>query len=476
MHLPLVGFYLVKNAVERDRLSGVGQIIATTPISKQIYVVGKWLSNLAVLALILSIISAMAIVMQLVRAEDTTIRLGIMITTIWLMGLPVLAISAALAVLFECIPFLRGGFGNVVFFLLWLFALIVMFAGSIDEETGLVQPVADLYGYTRQLADIQQQVLAANPDAQVGSGLVIIEREVESTFTWGGLGWKMDIIRKRMMWTGLALIIALAASIPFDRFDPARSRLRSERTSLWSRIQRRFKAIHWSGILRRDSAETAGVPEVSAGSLTPVAATARRGRFLGVFAAELKLMLKGQSLLWYAGALGLNLACLLNPSDTMQQYLLLAVWLLPLTIWSQMGVREHRFTTEQVVFSVPRSALRQLPAMWLAGVVVAVIAGSGAWLHLVLTGEIVNLLSWFTGALFVPALALAFGAWVGTDRAFEVVYLLWWYIGLMEGVPAFDYAGVTARSQTMGMPFVYLVSTIALLIWALIGRWRQLQL
>jgi hypothetical protein len=302
---------------------------------------------------------------------------------------------------------------------------------------------------------------------------VILEREIESTFVWNGPGWKVGIIVERMMWAGLALIIALVASIPFDRFDPARRRLRPERTGLWSRLQRRLEAIRWSGILRRESAETAGAPEVTAGSLTPVAGSARRGRFRGVFAAELKLMLKGQSLLWYAGALGLNLGCLLNPSDTAQRYLLLGVWLWPVVLWSQMGARERRFNTEQVVFSVPRSALRQLPAMWLTGVVVAVVTGSGAWLYLALKGETVSLLAWFVGALFVPALALTLGVWVGNCRAFEVLYLLWWYIGLMEGVPTFDYAGATARGLTMGMPFVYLGITVALLALAVLGRWRQ---
>jgi hypothetical protein len=63
LHLPLIGFYLVKNAVGRDRQTGVGEIIATTPTSKGVYVLGKWLSNLAVLVLILTVMSAMAVVM-----------------------------------------------------------------------------------------------------------------------------------------------------------------------------------------------------------------------------------------------------------------------------------------------------------------------------------------------------------------------------------------------------------------------------
>jgi hypothetical protein len=467
LHLPLVGFYLVKDAVERDRQTGVGQIIATTPTSKLAYVVGKWLSNLAVLALILSVMTAMAVVMQLLRAEDTTVRLWVMVTTIWLMGLPVLSLAAALAVLFECTPFLRGGFGNVVFFALWLATLIVVLSGSMDEETGLARPTADPYGYTWQLADIQQQVLAADPNARVGSGLVITGPDVEATFAWKGFGWKMGTLAQRMAWAGLALVLALAASIPFDRFDPARRRLRSERAGLQSRLQQRFRAD------RHEPATTAGAT-VAPASLTPLVTPARRGRFLGLFAAELKLMLKGQSLLWIAGALGLNLACLLNPSATVQRYLLLAVWIWPLLVWSPMGVRERRHNTGQMVFSVPRPALRQLPAIWLAGVVVAVVAGSGAWLHLALTGETTSLLAWFVGALFVPALALALGVWVGNSRAFEAVYLLWWYIGLVEGIPAFDYAGATTNGVAKGMPFVYLAITAGLMVLALFGRWRQI--
>lgn len=101
MHLSFAGFYLVKNAVERDRRTGVGQIIATTPMGKPVYVVGKWLSNLAILVLILSVMTVMAGIMQLIRAEDIHLSPGALVSSIWLMGLPVLAMSAAMAVLFE---------------------------------------------------------------------------------------------------------------------------------------------------------------------------------------------------------------------------------------------------------------------------------------------------------------------------------------------------------------------------------------
>ncbi|MBM3134663.1 MAG: hypothetical protein FJZ89_05115, partial [Chloroflexi bacterium] len=41
LFLALAGFYLVKNAVERDLQTGVGQIIATTPLRKPLYTLGK---------------------------------------------------------------------------------------------------------------------------------------------------------------------------------------------------------------------------------------------------------------------------------------------------------------------------------------------------------------------------------------------------------------------------------------------------
>ena len=45
----LIGFYIVKNSVERDRATGVGAILAATPLSKIAYATGKWLSNFTVL-------------------------------------------------------------------------------------------------------------------------------------------------------------------------------------------------------------------------------------------------------------------------------------------------------------------------------------------------------------------------------------------------------------------------------------------
>lgn len=460
LHLPLVGFYLVRNAVARDRQTGVGEILATTPISKPVYVLGKWLSNLGVLVAILAVMTVMAGVMQAVRAEDTAIRLGALLPTIWHMSLPVLAISAALAVLFECTPFLRGGWGNVIFLLLWLSSVAVVVGGSTEAETGLVRPGADLYSFSRPVASIQRQVLAADPKANVSSGLAMIGPDISSTFVWEGLRWKIGIVLERLRWLGLALLLALAAAIPFDRFDPARRRPGGE---------------HAKDDIAQEPAPATHTPRAATTRLTPLSASARRWRFSGVLAAELKLMLKGQGWLWYLGAIGLNLACVLNPWTDIQRYLLLAIWLWPLAIWSQMGARERSFNTEQMVFTATWPALRQPPATWLAGVIVTVVVGSGAWLYLILTGETASVVGWFIGALFVPALALALGVWTGSSRAFEAGYLFLWYLGPFEGIPALDHTGATAAGWERGMPLVYAALSAGLVALAMLGRLRRIR-
>jgi len=477
MHLPLFGFYLVKNALERDRQTGVGQIIATTPISKPVYVVGKWLSNLAVLTLILGVLTVMAVIMQLVRAEDLTINPWALVGPIWLMGLPALAIAAAMAVLFESVSFLRGSLGNVAFLFIWLSMMGRVLSGAFDEATHLAQPTNDLLGFTRAMADIQQQVLALEPDAHMGSGLIVPVGDGEvSTFVWDGIGWSVGSVLGRAMWSGMAVVIPLASAIPFDRFDPARSRQRLKREGLLTRLQKRMGAIRRRDVLRRQCAETRVIQAATAVHLTPLALAPQRGQFLGVLVAELKLMLRGHSLIWYAGTVGLILACLVIPLQYVKQYLLPMVWLWPVLIWSQLGIRERRYNTGQMVFSAPHPVTRQLPATWLAAVFFTVVAGSGACVRLALTGEITGLLAWFVGALFAPALALALGVWVGNSRAFEIVYLLLWYLGVMNQVPAFDYAGVTPAGLAMNIPLVYLGLTAGMVVLAVIGRRRQLQM
>lgn len=351
--LALPGFYLVKNAVERDQQTGVGQIIAATPVSKLFYLLGKMCSNFAVLAVMVGILILVALAMQFIRAEELRLDLWALVSPFLFITLPAMAVVAALAVLFETIGWLRGGFGNVVYFFLWIALL----------------------------------------------SLAIAPTEISNQDT-----------------------------VP--------------------------RHVH----------------------LTPLPSVPKSFHFAEMLFAELRLMLKGVSRWWYLVACGLIVAQLSAPLEATRQWIFPMAWIWPLLMWSAMGTRETRHRTDELIFSAAHALRRQLPATWLAGVIVAMLAGSGVAIRFLISGEWQNFLAWFVGALFIPSLALACGVWSGSSKLFEVIYTLLWYIGPLNRVPALDFMGATNEAIAAGMPVIYFSCTIALLVLAFAGRARQLRL
>ncbi len=116
--LSLIGFYLVKNTLDHDRRSGVGEILAATPISNLAYLLGKAISNFLLLGAILALLALAAAVSQLLKGEDTRVDVVALLAPIVFLTLPALALAAATAVLFEAVPRLRTAptSGNVVYF------------------------------------------------------------------------------------------------------------------------------------------------------------------------------------------------------------------------------------------------------------------------------------------------------------------------------------------------------------------------
>jgi hypothetical protein len=163
--LSLPAFYLVKNAIERDEQTGVGQIIATTPLSKSLYMLGKAFSNFVFLSVMVGVIALFAGAMQLMRAEVFRVDLWALLSPFAFCVLPSMAMIAALAVLFETIPWLRGTCGNVVYFILWL-VLLIFSAANMPSPQRVGDPVNDLWGAQVILSDMIEDTAAAFPDYQ----------------------------------------------------------------------------------------------------------------------------------------------------------------------------------------------------------------------------------------------------------------------------------------------------------------------
>jgi hypothetical protein len=97
--------------------------------------------------------------------------------------------------------------------------------------------------------------------------------------------------------------------------------------------------------------------------------------------------------------------------------------------------------------------------------------GSGAALRFAIDGDTVGILALFSGALFIPSLALACGVWSGTSKLFEILYMVIWYLGPLNNVPGLDFIG----AKTNGHPQFFIPFSMALIAFAVFGRVRQLR-
>ena len=462
--LSLAGFYLVKNCIDRDIQTRVGQILATTTLTKPLYTLGKALSNFAVLAAMVAVMAVVTGAMQFVRQEDVTIHVGQLLAPLVFVALPVMAVVAATAILFEAIPWLRGGFGNVVYFFLWVAALSIRSGGTDNLH---VQS-NDLFGTGVLIPGIAAACEAAFPGSTSGKTSFNLGLNFKdsgqywdlTTFRWDGLHWTREIIVSRLWWLGVGLGLALLAAVFFRRFDPAREGSR--------RAPKVVKQPSQPEVI-----EDRVVPDlVHTATLHPLTKPPRFS-FLFMVLAELRLALHGVSLWWYLVAAGLFAAGLFSPISVSRAFLI-AAWIWPLLIWSAMGTRETRLRTDQLVFSTAHPLRRQLPACWLAGVIIAVVTGGGTGVRLLFAGEQLGLIAWAVGAFFIPTMALALGVWSGSSKLFEVLYLFLWYLGPANHVGPIDFMGAMGPLLPPRTPVFFFAVTAALAVFAIAGRKRQL--
>jgi hypothetical protein len=443
------GFYLVKGSVGRDRETGVGQIMATTPLTRPLYTFGKWFSNFTVLFSLVVILAIVGVGIQLFAGESKELDILTLLAPFFFIALPMLAVTAAVAVLFETVGFLSGGFGNILYF--FMFVMVFPLADSLNKTNPALEPLG--FGLLQQ--SMGAAAKAAFADYNGGFVLGSTDIPIQGIFHWSGVDWTPDILIKRFAIFGIAVLLTLLASIFFDRFDPSRRKP-----------------------MRMKSAASTLKPEVASTSqalpqpvhLTPLAASQNGFAFLRVLISELKLLLKGQRWWWYAGAAGLFIVSLSNTPENVRAFILPITWIWPILIWSGMGNRELTHNTQQMVFSSAAPLMRQLPATWMAGFIVTVLTGSGAALKLLGTGDTVGLLAWFSGAIFIPSLALALGVWSNSHKLFEVLYVTMWYL-MLNKVYAVDYLGANSDGN-LGF---FLPFSIALILAAFIGRARQLR-
>lgn len=444
LFLPVICFYLVKNAVERDRNNGVGELIAATSVSKITYLLGKWLSNLLLLIGISLAMLVATIAVQMWIGEDYSIHPMALLLPQLFFVLPMLAIIAGCALLFEMIPLLRGGLGNMAYFFLWISMIINTATGPAGVGAIMKQ---------MENAILTHDPASAEQGTHVGISIAA-EPVILKTFTWSGLDYNQTLWLAMAATLAIALVIFLLSPLFFDRFaQQTRVANHAPKQGRWSRSVARF-----TGKLNHVSTNLSKHSEV-----------------LTMLRFEFLLLTKGKSSVLYLAMLGLVISQLVVDAELMQNVLVPLSLLLCILIISPLGQREKLHNTQMLVFSCPSSLRKQFPAMLGAALLVLLMSVSGAVLRLVLSMDFMALGILFIGLFFTLALAISCGVLTGTSRTFEILFTFLWYIGPMQHHSYLDFLGTDkAFSLEHHLPIVFLGGSLLLMLTAIMGRKRQL--
>ena len=463
--LSFAGFYVVKNAISRDEATGVGQILAATPLSKVAYTLGKFASNLLVLTALAAILALMAPVMQLLRGESGEVGLAGLFLPFLLFPLPMLAVSAAAAVVFETLRPLRDGFGNVVWFFGWI--------AAVGLATGLSS--FDVLGFGAVSDAMRSDLLAQHPrvaDTSLSMGLTV-QGEPLKTFDFSGLDVTAGLLAGRFALLLLALGLALSAALWFARFDPSREGSAIKGTASGSTIGSAAGLEAGASSAVSDVAPVVSppvAPPVFAGSELPIAQAARGNSFGELVAGELRILLRGVPVWWWIGALGLILAGLLVPQRLVAFPILPLAWVWPVLIWSRLGAQQREHDVHLLVDSGP-DRHRRLVAEWLSGLLLTAFAGLGPLVRMGVAADGAGVAAWFGGLVFIPSLALALGVLGRSNRLFQAVYLMLWYAVVNSTAPLDFMGALRENGHSPGPgPLVVLVVGATLLAVALMTK------
>jgi len=480
MFLSLAGFYLVKNTIGRDRRTGVGQVLAATRLSNRAYLAGKTLSNFLVLVSIMAVMVIAAFAMQWIRAEDRTLQPFVLLVPFIFLPLPLLALVAAVATFFESARWLRGGLGNVLYYFLWT-AMVVTGAVKSGNVTSGLDPV----GIRTVLPQMLASCTRAFPeyDAQGGHFSIGFNFRADgqtwdlTTYEWNGMSWTGAIVLGRLIWLGVALVVLLAATFLFDRFDPALADGARSRGAPDAKSEdaASLPSVNAAPPISRVVWQYEAMP-AKLGATGHAVQGNWAGRLFRLTAAELRLSQGGMNRWWYGVAAGCVIACLFAPMELVRAFFFPLAWIWPILIWSALGTREARYGTDALLYSSPRPLSRQIPAIWLSGFCLAAVTGSGMLARLLMQGDLPGVEAWLIGALFIPSLALFLGSAAGSSKPFEILYLVVWYAGPLNKAPYLDFMGTTGESHAAGVHVWFALAALLLLLGAIAARRKRLQI
>lgn len=453
--LSLAGFYVVRNALSRDESTGVGRLLAATPLRTSAYLVAKFLSSVLVLASMLGVLAVTAVVMQLARGEDLAVDPVRLLSPFVLIALPLTALTAAAALLFETIPLLRAGLGNIVWFFVW--SVVAIGGQSPQAPLGGI----GVHSVVQSLsAGMAAQGIDPHRVGEFSLGLTFVDEPLR-TFDWAGFDPSPEFLVSRLVLVLLALVLVVLPALWFPRFDPARSGGQPSGAESTGGAQDAYLGAPATVVPAAGPAAFQGIPRAPVRPGSPA---------LRLLAGEVRILLQGTPRWWWAGVLLLTVvAQMVTSASGANRILLPLAWIWPVLLWSRLGTQRHEAGVEAVLGAYP-AARRRIAAEWGAGFLLTAVSGIGPALRMLTGADFPGLLHWLCGALFIPSFALVLGTLSRTHRLFQAAYLPLWY-GTVNGFAPLDFMGAVRGpdGQPAGLPPAVLLGAVVVTLGIVYG-------
>lgn len=411
--LSLIGFYLINSGIKKDINTGVGHIIAATPISNVKYLLSKALSNFLVLLSIVGAVFLMSLVLFLLYNDGYPFEPIQFIKPYLLITIPTMFLISVIAVVFEVLLGNYRMIQQVLYFV--LFSILMVYTPQTEAEFSL-----DIFGskiVTHKLEEKVRAITKEDVKADLSIGYVLGNVTKAAKFEFKGVDFPNLFILSRFLWLLFGVVIIAIVAPLFHRFT-LRERVPKKKPQALKVYQKPQKDLHRSElpIVKKDYS------------------------ILILLRLEFTLLLRrGRKWLWLINFIGMTLLVIL-PLLLSHQLVLPILWFLQVHRISDITTKELTNNVHYFVRTSYRPLGRVFTSQLIAAIVLMLVIASPLLARVGFQGDILQMLAIILGGILVVAIAAMLGMISKGKKFFEVIFFMVTY-AYLNNISFLDYFG-----------------------------------
>jgi hypothetical protein len=448
--LSLAAFYVISDSLGTDLRTGMGHLIASSPLSSARYLAGKLLGNIVFLYLLCFVFMLACMAVHLLHGEAALEPL-VFFRTFGVEFIPMVPCIAGIALVFECVRFLSGRGGDVLYFLFWLLFIsigVLILENAQSLAWLLAVDISGMGFFLKEIVHITGTTHFTIGYSPYDASLTPV--------LFQGLDWDPAFVLPRLLSTLFVLPLFAIALAFFRRFDPARQISKRAEAGFISRIGHKLSFQWLQGFVSR-------IP-VPSGAPSLARAAALEMNFTFALFPVLLLMLAATAIC--------GLFCAI---DAIRIGIVPAVFFVTVPMLAGIPTRDRVDGTTPLIFTAPLVRRNFVFVKLIAALGIMLLLSAIPLIRITLDAPM-NGLALLVGLVFASAAATALGLLTGSPKPFVVTFLLFLYLAISTKTePAFDFAG-WEQLTTLPIIAAYAIASFAMVSAAwLAERWKRMR-